>query len=227
MQNEQLSVLHIEDDPLWCEAVRLAVEALPDGSDYRCSATGTEGISQVQKQKAEIVLLDLRLPDMDGFAVAGEVARRSSRSRIIVISGRSDEAALLGLMRQPDIAGVIWKEGEALAQLPAAIAEVRSGRKYFPPAVREALRRFRADPQAFYKILSDREIGLLPNFGRGLSDDEIAAQTGLSALTVKSHRQHIMAKLGVHRTPDLIFWAIQHGFVDPPRNIGWVREDRA
>lgn len=162
---------------------------------------------------------------MDGFWVAGELARRPAAPRIIVLSARSDDAALLRIMQQPDISGLIWKAGEVLPRLTVAITEVRSGRKYYPPEVREALRRFRADPQAFFKILSDREISLLPDLGRGQTDDEIAVKTGLSSLTVKSHRQHIMAKLGLHRTPELIYWAIEHGFVDPPSKIGWVRED--
>jgi DNA-binding NarL/FixJ family response regulator len=225
VRTTSLSILHIDDDPLWCQAVRLTVESLPGGDDYRCGATGAEGIRLAQERAADLVLLDLRLPDHDGFWVANELVQRGGTSRIIVLSARSDDAALLQIMQQTTIAGVIWKTGEALARLPEAIAEVRDGRKYHPPEVRMALRRFRADPQAFFKILSNREIALLPRLGRGLTDEEIAAQTGLCALTVKSHRQHILAKLGLHRTPELIYWAIEHGFVAPPPGIGWVREE--
>lgn len=214
MRTNSLSILHIEDDPLWGEAVRLVVESLPEPVDYRRGATGAEGIRLAREQEAEIVLLDLRLPDRDGFGVAGDLVRRAGRPRIIVLSARTDDAALLQVMRQPHFSGLIWKAGWMREQLPAALAEVRSGRKYYPPEVRDALRRLRADPQAFFKILSDREIALLPGLGRGLTDGEIAGQAGLTALTVKSHRQHIMAKLGLHRTPDLIYWAIEHGFVE-------------
>lgn len=220
VRNQTLSILHIEDDPLWGEAVKRVVEALPGPVDYRWGATAAEGIRLAREQEAEIVLLDLRLPDADGFGLAEELGRRPGRTRIIVLSARKDDAALLEIMRRPHLAGLIWKAGDMRTHLPVAIEEVRGGRRYYQPEVREALRRLRADPRAFFKLLSDREMALLPGLGRGLTDAEIAAQAGLSALTVKSHRQHIMAKLGLHRTPDLIYWAIEHGFVEPAGRSG-------
>lgn len=226
MRTDSLSILHIEDDPLWGEAVRLIVESSSRSIDYRRGTTGAEGIRLAQERPPEIVLLDLRLPDADGFATAAELLRPAARPRIVLLSVRNDEAALLRIMRQPQIAGMIWKGEDVGKHLPAAIAEVRGGRRYDSPEIRAALRRLRADPQAFFKILSDREIGLLPGLGRGQTDEEIAARAGLSALTVKSHRQHIMAKLGLHRTPDLIHWAIRHGFVEPTRAITGAHEER-
>jgi DNA-binding NarL/FixJ family response regulator len=215
VRNQSLSILHIEDDPLWGDAVRLVVEALPAGADYRRGASRAEGLRLAQERAPEVVLLDLRLPDGDGFGVAAELSTESGRPRIIVLSARNDDLALWRIMREPRLAGLVWKNGGLGEQLPLALAEVQRGHKYLPPEVHAAMRRLRADPQAFFKILSDRELDLLPGLGRGLTDEELATHAGVSALTVKSHRQHIMAKLGLHRTPDLIYWAITHGFVEP------------
>jgi DNA-binding NarL/FixJ family response regulator len=220
VRNQSLSILHIEDDPLWGDAVRLIVESLPMEITYSRGASRAEGLRLAHECGPEVVLLDLRLPDGDGFGVAAELATESGRPRIIVVSARHDDLALWRVMREPRLAGLVWKSGDLREHLPAALSAVQRGHKYLPPEVHAAMRRLRADPQAFFKILSDRELGLLPGLGRGLTDEELAAQAGVSALTVKSHRQHIMAKLGLHRTPDLIYWAIAHGFVDP--GSGWA-----
>lgn len=215
MRTSFLSILHIEDDPLWGDAVRLVVESLAAGVDYRRGATRAEGLRLAQAWTPDIVLLDLRLPDGDGFSLPQALQNAVGRPRILVLSGRTDDVALWRVMRDPHIAGLLWKNAELASQLPAGVAAVQRGHRYLAPDVQQAMRRLRADPHAFYKILSDRELGLLPALGRGATDEELARQTGLSALTVKSHRQHIMAKLGLHRTPDLIYWAIAHGFVEP------------
>lgn len=214
VRNHPLSILHIEDDPLWGDAVRLVVESLSSKADYRRASSRAEAWRLARERSPEIVLLDLRLPDGDGFSLAADL-QAAGRPRILVLSARTDDVALWRVMREPGLAGLVWKTGALREHLPAALAAMQLGHRYLPPDVQGAMRRLRTDPQAFFKILSDRELGLLPGLGRGLTDDELAAQSGVSALTVKSHRQHIMAKLGLHRTPDLIYWAIAHGFVEP------------
>lgn len=224
MRNPSLSILHIEDDPLWGEAARLVLESLPTPIHYRRGATCAEARQLAGERAPEVVLLDLRLPDGDGFGVADELCAAGGRPRIIVLSARTDDLALWRLTREPRFAGLLWKSGSLREQLPAALAAVQQGHRYLPADVQAAMRRLRADPHAFFKILSDRELGLLPGLGRGLTDEELAAQAGVSALTVKSHRQHILAKLGLHRTPDLIYWAIAHGFVEPAATRALGRE---
>lgn len=224
MPTNRLLILHVEDDPLWRSLIAQLLQAVPGVRQCVQCATGADGLKSAQSHQPDIVLLDLRLPDADGFVVAAELGRSQLHLPIILLSARLDEAALVNAT-QPHIAGLIWKSTEVDSQLPRAIEEVTAGRKYYPPLVRESLRRLRTDPRAFFKILSDREIELLPLFGLGLTDQEIADRSGPSPLTIKSHRQHIMAKLGLHRTPELIYWAIKRGFVEPPPDIGWVRED--
>lgn len=225
VRNPSLSILHIEDDPLWGEAAQLVLESLATPVEYRRGASRAEALRLAGEQLPEIVLLDLRLPDGDGFGIAEELPAAGGRPRILVLSARRDDLALWRIMREPRLAGLLWKSASLREHLPAALAAVQQGHRYLPPDVHAAMRRLRADPQAFFKILSDRELGLLPGLGRGLTDDELAVQAGVSALTVKSHRQHIMAKLGLHRTPDLIYWAIAHGFVET--GAGRASERRA
>lgn len=95
------------------------------------------------------------------------------------------------------------------------------GEKHLSKAVREPPRNLRADPEAWFKILTDRELQLLPHFGEGASDDEVAAEFHLTVATVRSHRLSILTKLNLPNTARLIHWAIKRGFVRFPSD-GWV-----
>ncbi|HEX2851825.1 MAG TPA: LuxR C-terminal-related transcriptional regulator [Opitutaceae bacterium] len=77
--------------------------------------------------------------------------------------------------------------------------------------------RFRRALTAFFKLLSNREIFLLPYFARGASDSEIASSVDLSPATVHSHRQSITRKLDLHSSVELMRWCAEHGFAHFPR----------
>jgi DNA-binding NarL/FixJ family response regulator len=214
-------LLHIEDDFLWRELIVSVVETSPVVQSCLSASTGAEGMSLAQAHQPALVLLDLFLPDMDGFAIARELAQLPRPPRVLALSNRTDDETLYQV-GQSHFAGLIWKNVDALHLLPIALAEIVAGQKYYSPDVRDAFRRLRSDPKAFFKILSMREVELLPYFGLGWSDGEIADHLGASAFTIKSHRQHILAKLDLHRTAQLIHWTIVHGFVPanglpPPR----------
>jgi len=157
------------------------------------------------------VLLDLWLPDCDGFTLVESLQAIEPMPRLLLFTGRQDEATLYRIERG-NFAGVIWKDPRAPARLTEALGEIHVGRSYFPPDVRAALRHFRTAPDGFFKRLSDTEISLLGYLGYGLADAEIGERTGLAASTVKSHRKHIMQKLDLHSTADLMRWSAQKGF---------------
>lgn len=137
-----------------------------------------------------------------------------------MLSARQDAAALHAACAS-HIAGMIWKNADTLLHLPAAIEAVARGGRYFPVEVREALRRFRSDPKAFHKLLTPRELELMPYFARGASDAEIAAACTLSAHTVRAHRQKAMHKLDLPSFARLVHWAIVNGFGrGPDRAVG-------
>ncbi|MBI2518385.1 MAG: response regulator transcription factor [Opitutae bacterium] len=211
MHRKNLSILSIEDESLWRTFIAAALGVLPMVSQSESAPTGQDGLRMARTLRPDIVLLDLMLPDTDGFSLALDLARLPHPPRIILLSSRQDDVALLAAS-ESHISGLLWKSGDVFRQLPVVLGEVASGRKFYPPEVRDALRRLRADPNAFFKILSTRELELMPRFGLGQSDAEIATALGLSNHTVKSHRQHVMAKLGLHSAPRLIHWAIDHGF---------------
>lgn len=199
---------------MWQTFITSALRGLPCVTRYECAPTAMDGLALARTLRPRIVLLDLMLPDGDGVALAKELALLPHPPRVLFCTARNDSAVLLAAS-QPHVSGLLWKTSDLAAQLASAIASVAAGGKYYPPEVRAALRRFRADPNAFFKLLSPREIALLPHFGRGDADAEIAAGLGLSAHTVRSHRRSVMQKLDLPSTPRLIHWIIAHGFATP------------
>ncbi len=210
-----LPLLYIEDDSPWCELIEAAARSWPECGRLATAATADEGRRLARALGPAIILLDLPLPDADGFALARELSRLPHRPRLLLLAARSHDAVLFQA-GQPHVAGLLWKTPAATRELSLALAEVAAGRRFLPPEIGAALRRLRADSGAFIKFISERELELLPVLGRGGTDDEIAARVGLSPLTVKSHRQHILGKLGLHRSVDLVQWAIRTGFVAHP-----------
>ncbi|MBI5424594.1 MAG: response regulator transcription factor [Opitutae bacterium] len=224
MTNLRICLLHVEDDYLWQTTIAAAVAGMSDIRKFETVTSAAAALDRAPVLRPDVVVLDVVLPDGDGLAVARTLAALKTPPRIVLLSVRRDDVVLQAAC-SPHIAALLWKTGDVLDKLPEAIRTVAAGGKYHPPDVREALRKFRADPQAYFKILSDRELELLPRFGEGLSDEEVATLFGLSIHTVKSHRQNILTKLGLHSTARLIHWAIMRGFVRPPSD-GWVvRED--
>jgi two-component system, NarL family, response regulator DevR len=213
-----LSILSVEDEPLWRSLIETIVYASVEGCRCQVVSSAAAGLAFAREQEPDIVLLDLRLPDGNGIDLGEHLARLARPPRIVFLSARRDPV-MLRAAGQPHISGLIWKTETVAEQLASALRELQEGRNYFPAEVREEMRRLRANPVAFFKILSGRELELLPLFGRGLTDAEIAARCALSVLTIKTHRQHTLAKLGLHRTVELIHWAIAHGFVEAPAQV--------
>lgn len=224
MTHLAISLLHVDDDTLWQYALAGAVRHFPEVSRFHTVATIAAALEHVAATRTDIVLLDVVLPDGDGLQLAQTLTSRRDGPRVVLLSVRRDDV-MLHAASGPHLSGLLWKTGDVLRQLPEALRAVAAGQVYHPPEVREALRKFRADPHAYFKVLTKRELELLPRFGAGMSDEEVAVAVGLSTHTVRSHRQNLMAKLNLPTLPRLIHWAIQRGFVRPSSD-GWIaRED--
>lgn len=211
MKSAPPAVVHIEDDVFWAGAVARWVGDCSEVRYAGFAMNGRDGIELCREKQLAIVLLDLILPDIDGFNVVDQLQALKLPPWILLLTCRTDDAVLFRIGTSP-VAGLIWKSNRTGEHLRSAFSAVIAGKDCFPPEVDDAVHRFRSSPDAFSKIFSDREIFLLDDFADGLSDKAIAAKRNLNQETVHSHREHIMAKLGLHRTPDLILWAKDKGF---------------
>ena len=180
-----------------------------------CEAgTVAEALALIPKALPDLVLLDLQLPDGDGLDLAAKLFEAVPDLRVLVLTSLHDEVTIHRI-REIGIQGFVDKNAQKPEVLREAIETVASGRVFYAEVVQRVQQAMRSDPVAFAKVLSEREQELLQLLGRGLSNEEAAAQMGLTAWTVHSHRRNIMKKLGVATQAELIRYALRKGFVRP------------
>jgi two-component system response regulator NreC len=190
--------------------VRLCREFFPGGKIGE-SETGERGVSLCRELHPALVLLDLDLPDGDGVDRVAQIRDAARGTKIIVITSHTDEYAMQRCL-DACVDAFVDKCSQPIDTVSVAMATVMGGRTFFSPVVARIKARLRSDPMAFTKILSNREQEVLRLLGEGLSNEEVARRAGLSAQTIHSHRRNIMAKLGIHSTPQLIRYAMDKGF---------------
>lgn len=162
----------------------------------------------------DVLLLDLWLPDGDALTLAAELRRLRLPVRIIACTSRRDPVALHSYDAL-QLDGMLLKCGHLPVRLRAALDRVRDGGRYLSPGLASLHARMHADPAAYYKLLSTRQLGLLPWLGCGLADEVIAQHLAAQPVAVRSHRYRIMRTLGLNRLADLMRWAVRTGFVPP------------
>ena len=150
---------------------------------------------------------------MSGFSVAAELATLCPPPRVLVVTASAPDMILSRLMSS-HIHGLLLKSSAHHTELKLALQVMLMGRTYFQGPVLAVMARARREPDYFLKILSPREIELLPLFGYGWPNEKIAHYTRLSPATVRTHHQNILGKLNLHGREELMRWAIKKGFVD-------------
>jgi len=207
----RFKILHIEDDPIWAGHIAKLVRSWPEFQSVGIETTGATGIERCQQTSPDVLLLDLRLPDMDGFSVLEALVARGVHFHALLLSCKNDEVTLQRT-RSSRALGMVSKSSEIDGLLRSALSAVAVGRQYFSPDVHSAIRRATGASDAYHKILSDREQEVVRLVASGHADYEIAASLGISASTIHRHRQNVMNKLDLHSTPKLIAWALEKGF---------------
>jgi len=183
--------------------------------------SGVEAVELIMKRKPDAVILDLSLPDMDGFNVADRVLKVMPGLKILMLSSHCDDYTLFRVEKS-GVHGFIDKNSNTLEILRDALKAIAAGRVYFSQAFQDAKVARRSDPRSFVKVLSDWERAILSLIGQGLSDDEIGTRLNLSPRTVQTHRSNILRKLNLKGTPKLIAFAIEHGFTQVQSRHGSI-----
>jgi DNA-binding NarL/FixJ family response regulator len=159
----------------------------------------------------DVVLLDLHLPDGDGFEVVEFARTCKPIPRVLVLSAHSDDYTLFRV-EQCGAQGFVDKNTQSLKTLRLAFAALARGENFYSRAFLEAKQARVSNPHIFTKILSERECAVLSLIGHSQTDEEIAQRLGISPTTAQTHRSHIMRKLGIAGSTKLMQFALEHGF---------------
>jgi len=219
---DDIAVLLVDDQDLFREGVRVIVDAQPGMHVVGSAADGYEAVRLADELNPDVVLMDIRMPELDGVEAtrmlfdADRVARRSSPLRVIVLTtfdldDRAATAISLGA------SGFLLKDTTP-AQLADAIRTVHSGNAVLSPADLGTLlaRRFapRApEPPAAFATLTERELEVFRAIARGRSNAEIASEMFTSESTVKTHVGAILRKLDLRDRVQVVVFAHEHGLL--------------
>jgi DNA-binding NarL/FixJ family response regulator len=208
------TVLCIEDDSLLREFLVIQVEQFV-GPGFRVieAGDGRSGLRLAREHLPRLVVLDLMLPDMHGLAVAAGLSVLVPAPKVLILTSSASDATLSRLPYTP-IHGFVLKTSGHRAELEAAIRKLLSGETYFPTQILARIDAAASDPDHFSKVLTTREIELLPLFGYGWSDETIARHTGLSLGAVATFERDLIKKLHLQGERELMRWAQKHGFSD-------------
>jgi DNA-binding NarL/FixJ family response regulator len=181
------------------------------------AADGEEALRLAARLDPDVVLMDLRMPRLDGTEAIRRLTERGDRARSIALTTYADDASVLGALRA-GARGYLTKDAGA-DDIRAAIEAVARGDAALDPAVQHhvvaALSEPAADEPALPDGLTAREAEVLALIAAGLSNAEIAEQLVVSGATVKSHVNHIFAKAGVRDRAQAVAYAYRHGLASP------------
>jgi DNA-binding NarL/FixJ family response regulator len=189
-----ISVLIVDDHPVVRRGLRVLLE-VQDGIEVAGEAgdAGT-ALALAAEHAPDVILLDLKLPGMDGIAVLGELKARDSAARVLVLTSATEPAAA-SLAVRSGAAGVLYKDVDPDA-LVRAIRSVHDGHLLFAPEAAGSLVRS-VSAVAGLDALTGREREVLAEIAKGRSNREIARALGVAEKTVKTHVSSVLAKLGV------------------------------
>ena len=210
-----IRVVIADDHPVVRDGLRLTIER--SEKDIVVVGEASDGMEVLKiTQPADVFVLDITMPNMNGIETARELLKRSRAAKIIILSlhdtkGMVEEALAAGAR------GYLTKE-MATQNVIEAVTEVHAGRYFLCPAIahfvveaglmgKKALRKGAATDV----VLTGQERKVLQLIAEGHSNKEIAAMLDLSVNTVHAHRNSVMAKLNIHKQGDLILYAIRAG----------------
>jgi DNA-binding NarL/FixJ family response regulator len=219
-----VSVLLADDQELLRMGFRLVLEAQPDLEVAGEAGDGEQAVELVAALEPDIVLMDVRMPIMDGVEATRRIVAQGGRSRVIILTTFDlDEYAYSAL--RAGASGFLLKDAPP-ADLLSAIFAVARGDAVVAPSTTRRLLASVADrlpaphgtaPPEDLELLTAREREVLVEVARGLSNAEIAATLVLAEATVKTHIGRILSKLALRDRVQLVIYAYDHGLVAPGR----------
>ncbi|MFF8170006.1 response regulator [Streptomyces chartreusis] len=215
-----IRVLLADDQTLVREAFAMLVESAPDMEVVGQAATGREAAELARTSRPDLVVMDIRMPDLDGIEATRLIAADEDLAgvRVLVLTTYDTDENIVDALRA-GASGFLVKDTRP-AELLDAIRTVTAGDSLLSPGpTARLIERFLRSPSAPAaggpECLSEREREVLTLVARGLNNTEIAEALGLSPLTAKTHVSRIMGKLGARDRAQLVVVAYESGMVTP------------
>jgi len=207
---KKITVLLVDDHSLVRRGFRRMLEDEADMEVVGEAGDGEESVRLAKQLKPQVVVMDCALPGMNGLQATRQILEKSPETAVLVLSMHSENTWVRRAI-DAGAKGYILKDALDL-ELGSAIRKIAAGETVFDPKV-EQRTNLRGERNA---ALTPRELEVLQMIVDGKSNKEIATALELSANTVAVHRANIMNTLGIHKTAELVVYAIRAGLVNVP-----------
>ena len=224
----------VDDQAMVRVGLKMILEAEPDIEIVGEAADGADAVALVRDHSPDVVLMDIRMPGLDGLAATAQVIAAHPEARVVILTTFDDDEYVYEALRA-GASGFLLKsaDGDTLVN---AVRVVAGGEALLAPEVtRRVIERFAAKPAVANQPapteasepaqhvpspeaigdLSNREVEVLQLLARGMSNQEIAEELWVSSTTVKTHVSHILTKLGVRDRVQAVVEAYESGIVRP------------
>lgn len=217
--NAPVRVVLADDERMVRTALRVILDAEPDLEVVGEAATGAEAVSVVRALRPDVVLMDIRMPEIDGIRATEQIlAGLEAPPRIVVVTTFENDSYVYDALRA-GAAGFLLKRAAAEDLIQAVRLVARSDSLLFPSAVRtlatEHARHRVAAPPPWVARLTEREAEVLRLMATGLTNAEIADRLRVGSATAKSHVAAVLAKTGARDRTQAVIRAYESGFITP------------
>jgi DNA-binding NarL/FixJ family response regulator len=220
---DRIRVLAADDKRVVREGLAMLLGLLPDVEVVGTAADGEQVLAVVAELKPDVILMDLRMPRMDGVEATRRLRESHPGVKVVVLTTYADDRSVIDALRAGAL-GYLTKDAGA-DEIQQALHRVTSGQAALDPAVQrhlvEAIAGGPADPApagatppaSLPDNLTPREAEVLTLIAAGLSNTEIAERLVVSEATVKSHVNHMLPKIGARDRAQAVGYAYRHGLV--------------
>jgi len=210
----EIRILIADDHPLFRDGMHGLLDSVPDTEVVGEATSGEEAVSQAATLQPDVILMDIKMPGINGIAATREILAVGPHIGILMVTMLEDAESVFAAMRA-GARGYVLK-GANQADILLAIRAVARGEVIFGPGIARRLLRFFSTmrphvPQRVFPDLSERETELLVLMAQGKSNQEIADQLGLTLKTVRNHVSNIFSKLQVADRAQAILRAREAG----------------
>jgi DNA-binding NarL/FixJ family response regulator len=216
-----IRVILADDQPLVRAGLRMLIEQTPDIDVAGEAGTGAEAVQLVRDADPDVVVIDIRMPGMDGIEAARMITSGDTRARVLMLTTFDDDDYVYGALRA-GASGFLVKD-MALDDILTAIRVVAAGDAIIAPGVtRRLIAQFASPPRPGRERreltgITDREREVLRLVGQGMSNAEIATALYITAGTAKTHVARLLAKLDARDRVQLVITAYEAGLVSAPQ----------
>ena len=203
---KRIRVLVADDHPVVRAGLALLLAQQPDLEVVGEAEDGERAVALTLERQPDVVVMDLRMPGLDGLEAIHTITRALPQARVLVLSAYGSGSDIQGALRA-GARGYLLKD-TALTQVVGAVRALHEGRRVMPAAVAERLAGHLVEP-----ALTERELEVLGLVARGLGNRQIASAIGRSDETVKMHLKNIFAKLEVSDRTGAVMAALARGLI--------------